>query len=243
MQLTNHTILITGGTSGIGYALGLALLKKDNTVILLGRNPEKLAAAEKEGFLTLRCDLANLEEVEKAVVTLQNDYPGLNMLFNNAGVQYNYLYAEEVVAPEKIAREVAINLTGQLVLTQQLIPLLSTAERAMIVNTTSGLGAYAKPDGLVYSATKGAMRNFTQGLRDALRDTPIRVLEFIPPVTASAMTAHRPGQKMSPAELVDRVLPQLEKERAIATVPAIRVFLWIAARFPKLAARILSRQD
>lgn len=188
MKPTNSTILITGGTSGIGLALGRTLLKRNNTVILLGRDKTKLAQAEKEGFKAITCDLSKQEEIESAALTIQNHFPQINMLFNNAGVQCNYDFAGSVIPINKISQEININVTRQLVLTQLLIPFLANAQKAVIVNTTSGLGAFPKLDGLVYSASKVAMRNFTTGLRYSLKNTSIRVLEFIPPVTDTAMT-------------------------------------------------------
>jgi uncharacterized oxidoreductase len=240
MQLTHQTILITGGTSGIGYELGQALLAKNNKVILLGRNRQQLEKAAEQGFEAIACDLAKTEEVEAAAVRIQNDFSDISVLFNNAGVQYNYHFTEEVVAPQKIRQEIEINISGQILLTQLLLPLLSTADQALIVNTTSGLGAFPKADGLVYSATKAAMRNFTIGLRYALQDTVVKVSEFIPPVTDTGMTAGRSEKKMPVGKLIASILPQLEKERKIATVPAMRVFLWIAFLFPGLANRILT---
>ncbi|MEZ4687031.1 MAG: SDR family NAD(P)-dependent oxidoreductase [Bacteroidia bacterium] len=85
MQLTDNTILITGGSSGIGLELGKRLLEQNNTVILLGRNEAKLAEAAENGFETIRCDLTKQEDIEAASVLIQRQYPGLNMLFNNAG--------------------------------------------------------------------------------------------------------------------------------------------------------------
>jgi len=241
MKLTDHILLITGGTSGIGLALGRAMLKLGNTVILMGRNSQKLARLEGEGFKTLTCDLSDLAQVENSVLTIQNEFPGLDMLFNNAGVQYNYDFKNEAMPFRKIRQEIDTNLTGQILLTQLLIPLLSVNSNAFIINTTSGLGAFPKADGLVYSATKAAMRNFTIGLRYTLAETSIRVLEFIPPVTETAMTNGRSEQKMPVEELIQLILPQLEKERNILTTPRMRMFLLIAFLFPKLAHRILSK--
>ncbi len=241
MQLTHNTILITGGTSGIGLSLGRSLLQLGNNVILLGRNLEKMKTLQEEGFYTLACDLSNTEEIEKVVTDIQNKFPRLNMLFNNAGVQYNYDFADAAISPAKIAMEINTNVTGQLVLTQLLIPLLHNAHKACIINTTSGLGAYPKADGLVYSAGKAAMRNFTTGLRDRLLQTNISVFEFIPPVTDTGMTARRAEQKMSAEELVQVILPQLKRERKILTVPKMRLFLPIAFLFPALARKILSK--
>lgn len=241
MNLTKNTILITGGTSGIGFTLGKALLELKNTVILLGRNQQKLAELQKEGFNTISCDLTKQEEIESAVVRIQNNYPQLNILFNNAGVQYNYDFKENVLPIEKIASEVNLNVTGQLVLTQLLIPILGSSEKAFIINTTSGLGAFPKDDGLVYSATKAAMRNFTVGLRYSLKNTSLKVLEFIPPVTDTGMTRGRNEAKMSADELIKQIIPQLRKERKILTISKMRLFLWIAFLFPGLAHKILSK--
>lgn len=241
MKLTNNTILITGGTSGIGLTLGKELLKLGNTVILLGRNKGKLTEVEKQGFKTITCDLSKQEDIENAAIIIQNQYPQINMLFNNAGVQFNYDFTENVIPLEKIAQEVNINVIGQMIFTQLLIPLLSNAEKPFIINTTSGLGAFPKSDGLIYSATKAAMRNFTVGLRHALKNTKIKVLEFIPPVTDTGMTQGRNESKMSVDELVKQIIPQLQKERKILTVRKMRMFLWIAFLFPNLAHKILSK--
>ena len=242
MNLRNNTILITGGTSGIGLALGQALLHLENTVILLGRNQTKLEEAKKNGFETIQCDLSSQSEIESTVVNIQNHYPQINILFNNAGVQYNYFFTEDVIPLNKISQEIATNLTGSIMLTQLLIPLLNNSPKAFIINTTSGLGAFPKTEGLVYSATKAAMRNFSVGLRFALKETNIQAIEFIPPVTATAMTNGREEDKMPVEELIKSILPQLKKERKILTVPKMRLFLWIAFLFPSLANKILSSQ-
>jgi uncharacterized oxidoreductase len=135
-----------------------------------------------------------------------------------------------------------VNVTGQLTLTQLVIPLLSTSKKALIINTTSGLGAFPKPDGLVFSASKAAMRNFTTGLRYALKNTSIKVLEFIPPVTETRMTSCRNEKMMPVKKLIDYALPQIEKEKRVVTVLRMRLFLWIAFLFPGLAHRILAKK-
>ena len=127
MELVGKTILITGGTSGIGYALGQELLKKNNKVILLGRDSAKLIHAKNEGFHTIQCDLSKQRDIERAAVEIQNEFPGLDVLFNNAGVQYNYLLTSTVIPLDKIQKEITINLTGQILLTQLLIPILSNS--------------------------------------------------------------------------------------------------------------------
>lgn len=241
MKLQNNTILITGGTSGIGLALGRTLQELGNTVILLGRNHQKLSELKQEGFETIACDLSDQEQIEKTIIQIQNEFPRVNMLFNNAGIQYNYDFLETVIPLEKIAHEINVNVTGQILFTQLMIPILSNAKDAFIINTTSGLGAFPKDDGLVYSASKAAMRNFTIGLRYRLKSTPIKVMEFIPPVTDTAMTQKRDEQKISAPALIKAIIPQLQKESPILTLKKMRIFLWISFLFPGLANKILSK--
>lgn len=241
MKLINKTILITGGTSGIGLELGKELQAKNKRVILLGRNTERLDEAKSHGFETIQCDLSNPNDLEAAVVKIQNEYPDLDVLFNNAGMQYNYLFSESITPQEKIRKEIDVNLSSQIIFTQMLIPIMTNSKDALIVNTTSGLGAYPKEDGLVYSASKAGMRSFTIGLRNSLKNTSIKVVEFIPPVTATAMTQGRDENKMSAADLVKTIIPQIEKGKTIATVSKIRMFLWISFLFPGLAHKTLSK--
>ena len=239
MKLSNNTILITGGTSGIGLVLAHALQKLENKVIVLGRDSGRLQEAKRAGFDIMPCDMSDPGAIEQASVDLQNRYPDLNVLFNNAGIQYNYNFTENVVSPQKIVREININVTGQLILTQLLLPMIRSNNNGVIVNTTSGLGAFPKSDGLVYSASKAAMRNFTIGLRHKLKSTSVKVFEFIPPVTDTHMTSQRNEQKMSPDALVNHIIPQLQKNKPMLTVFSMRVFLIIARFFPGFAAKIV----
>jgi short-subunit dehydrogenase involved in D-alanine esterification of teichoic acids len=241
MKLTGNTVLITGGTSGIGLALAKALLELDNQVILMGRNKKKLKDLKKLGFEVVTCDLNQQQEIEEASIYIQNNYPQLNMLFNNAGVQYNYDFTENVIPLDKITHEINVNVSGQMILTQLLIPLIANNNNAYIINTTSGLGGFPKSDALVYSASKAAMRNFTLGLRYSLKQRSIRVLEFIPPVTDTGMTAERDENKMPVEKLISHIIPQLRRDKKILTIPSMRVFLWIAFYFPSLANKILSK--
>lgn len=241
MKLTNNTILITGGTSGLGLELGKALQKMNNKVILLGRDFSKLSPETMSLFETIQCDITKQEDLEKTALLVQNSHPNLNILINNAGVQFNYYFTEGVIPLQKISDEIAINASGQIILTQLLLPVLSQNENAAIINTTSGLGAFPKMDGLVYSASKATMRNFTMGLRLSLQKTSIKVMEFIPPVTQTPMTEGRNEAKMTPEKLVKIILPQLQKNRKILTTKQMRLFLWIAFLSPRLAHKILSK--
>ena len=239
MKLTNQKILITGGTSGIGLELGRQLKKRNNTVILLGRNIKKLESLKEEGFDTIHCDLSNAAAIEVVALQIQNEHSDISVLFNNAGIQYNYHFTDDIIPVGKVAEEIQINLTSQILLTQLLIPLLASRKEALIVNTTSGLASYPKTDGLVYSASKAGLRNFTVGLRDLLTDTPVQVIEFIPPVTDTGMTSSRVEKKQPVSKLVSTVLPKFEGNRHTVTPASLRLFNHISYLWPALARKIL----
>lgn len=241
MELKNNKILITGGTSGIGLALGRKLLQGRNTVILLGRNEKKLRKLKQAGFKTIKCDLSSKADIERAVLIIQNEYSTLNMLFNNAGMQYNYQFTDTIIPLNKIDQEITTNVIGQIILTHLLIPVLSANQKAFIINTTSALGAYPKSDGIVYSASKAAMRNFTVGIRNKLKSLGIKVMEFIPPVTETGMTISREGEKMKVDRLIEKIIPQLLKEKQVLTVKSVRFFLLISTLLPGLAKKILDK--
>lgn len=241
MKLTSKTIMITGGTSGIGYALAQFLLKQNNEVIILGSNVEVLDRAKDQGFGTIQCDLTDRCDIEKAVVHIQNEYQDLSVLFNNAGIQQNYLFDDAVMPLDKIAHEINVNITGQITITQLLLPILQTAKESMIVNTTSALGAFPKQNALVYSASKAAMRNFTKGLRFALNKSDIKVIEFIPPVTDTNMTKGRPEKKMPLGQLLKEILPQIENGKSLATTSKVRLFLFISFLSEALAHKIINK--
>lgn len=243
MKVRDKVILITGGTSGIGWALAKRLIQLENKVIIMGRDSWKLDEAKKKGFHTINCDLGNSQQVEATIRLIQKEFADLDMLFNNAGIQFNYDFTQDRIPVEKIHQEIQVNVTGQLILTQGLLPLLKARKQAWIINTTSGLGMFPKRDGLVYSVSKAAMRNFTIGIRYFLKGSPVKVLEFIPPVTETNMTAGRPGAKMDVEKLVDMALPQIEREFDIITVGKLRIFRWIAFLLPGLAHKILSKNS
>ncbi len=238
MEIKGHTILITGGTSGIGKMLA-EVLNPYNQVIITGRSADRLREARSAGLKAISCDLRQQKDLESLVLQLEQEYPDLDVLINNAGIQNNYDWINELNAHLKIQRELDTNLTGTIQLTQLLLPLLST-KSSTILNVTSALGAVPKSDGLVYSASKAGLRNFTRGLRKVLKGYPIRVIEVVPPVTETNMTAGRSERKMQVDALVRIILRQWKKRKLLIAPAKIRIFLAIDRFFPAFADWIIS---
>lgn len=93
MKTTGNVVLITGGSSGIGLALAARFLQADNQVIITGRNSEKLSEVQKR-FPKIITEVADNED-ERALQWLAETYSNVNILINNAGVQFNYVFSEE----------------------------------------------------------------------------------------------------------------------------------------------------
>jgi uncharacterized oxidoreductase len=182
MKLESNTILITGGASGIGLALAERFLAAGNQVILCGRREEKLkeAKAKHPEFATRVCDVADSGERESLFAWATREFPDLNVLVNNAGIQQRIPLRD---APdwEAMRRELVINLEAPLHLSALFIPHLEKRKDAAIVNVTSGLAFTPLANVPVYSATKAALRSFTLSLRHQLAGTSVSVVELIPP--------------------------------------------------------------
>jgi len=185
MNTTNNTILITGGSAGIGLAMAKQFSAAGNHVIILGRNEERLqkAAAQLSNVTAIPCDVTKLPEVKKLVNRLKTEFPRLNVLINNAGSAYVYNLLHGDNTFEKASEEIMTNFLSVTGLTEQLLPLLKQQPEAAIVNVSS-IVAFAPSVAIAtYSASKAALHSYTQSLRYALaKDTAIKVFELMPPL-------------------------------------------------------------
>lgn len=182
MELSGHSVLVTGGASGIGEAIAVRFLAAGSKVLICGRRADKLAEAQAKhpGLRTRVCDL---EEPSQRVALCQwaiHEAPGLDVLVNNAGIQQRISLTD---GPEwsQIHREIASNFEAQVHLAVLLIPHLRKQQHPAIINVTSGLAFVPLAAVPIYCATKAATRSFTLSLRHQLRRTPIKVVELIPP--------------------------------------------------------------
>lgn len=182
MQLSSNTVLITGGASGIGLAMAERFLQAGSKVIICGRRKEKLKEAkDRHPQLTVRvCDLARVRHRLALLQWATSEFPGLNVLVNNAGIQRRLrLPVDEEWAFTRA--ELAINLEAPIQLASLFIPHLLRQQRPAIINVTSGLSFVPLAAAPVYSASKAALHSFTLSLRHQLASTPIKVIEIAPP--------------------------------------------------------------
>ncbi len=182
MQLTNNTILITGGTSGLGLAFATEFLRLGNTVIICGRRAERLDELAKKhpGLITYKADVSQAEDRTSLANELFAAYPKLNILINNAGVQYHNNIVQEFDLP-KAEHEIATNLTAPLHMAALFTEQLTAQPQSAIINITSGLAYVPLSFMPVYCATKAALRSATISLRHQLKNTSVKVFEVAPP--------------------------------------------------------------
>lgn len=182
MKLGKKTVLITGGTSGIGLELAKQLLQRGNTVIVTGRDQEKLDAAKQAlpGVHTFKSDVSDPGEIAALHDKVLAQFPALDTLINNAGIMRN-LNLNQDRSLNDVTREIDINLSGPVRMVQQFLPHLKTRKGALIVNVSSGVAFIPFPLSPVYCATKAAIHSFTQSLRVQLDGTGVTVIELAPP--------------------------------------------------------------
>ena len=217
MKLINRTVLLTGGTSGIGLEMAKQLIQRGNQVIVTGRDQEKLDAAKYSlpGLHTFRSDVSD----PAAIVALSNDvlrkFPALDTLINNAGIMRN-LNVNQAHDLTDVTREIEINLSGPVRMIQQFLTHLKTEKGALIVNVSSGLAFVPFPASPIYCATKAALHSFTQSLRVQLSGTTVTVVELAPPAVETPLfrgefAEEMKGEKgMAAAVLVARAIAGIE---------------------------------
>ncbi len=243
MKVGGNTIVITGGGSGIGLALAAKFLELDNTVIAIGRDGRRLQGAQNvhPRLRIFECDVTDHHDVDALLNFLDRHHPDVNMLINNAGVQYNYAFADEDPRLENARSEIDVNLFAPVRLCKAFLPRLMECKEAAIVNVTSGLAAVPKQSAPLYSATKAALHMFTKTLRWQLEGSPVSVYELLPPLVDTAMTAGRGKKKLSPEAVAEQFVDAMRNGQLEVRVGKTRWLFLVNRIWPGLAERIVRK--
>jgi uncharacterized oxidoreductase len=217
MKTTLNTVLITGGSAGIGFEIAKLFSQNGNHVIITGRNAERLrkAAAQLSNVTAIACDVSKEEDVKHLVELISKDFPNLNILINNAGKAHLYKLTAGADAFTKAAEEMLTNYLSVIRLTEQLIPVLSKQEEAAIV-TVSSIAVFAPSEVLPgYSASKAALHSYSQTLRHTLgQSTGIKVFELMPPLVNTEFSQAIGGSNgIPPSEVATALLSAIENDQ------------------------------
>src|ERR1700728_613391 len=182
MKLEGRTILITGGTSGIGFEMAKQLIARRNTVLITGRDQQKLEEAKSTlpGVHTFQSDASKPDDIQALRQRVSTESPACDTLINNAGIMRN-LNVSEPRSLTDVTRELDINLNGPVQMVQEFLPHLKSRPNGMIVNLSSGLAFVPFPLSPIYSAAKAGIHAFTRCLRVQLKGSNVTVVELAPP--------------------------------------------------------------
>jgi len=227
MTPNGNTILITGGTSGIGRELAREFHARGATVIIAGRRQALLdeIVAEHAGMSGYVLDVEDAGSIAAFAARVVADHPALNVLINNAGVMIPENVKSPADALPVAEQTVAINLLGPIRLTAALLPHLLGRPTATVVNVTSGLAFVPLAATPTYSATKFGLHAYSEALRHQLRDTSVEVIELAPPgVQTDLMPGHAQDPSMMPLdEFMAETMAQFDAEPTPAEVLVERV--------------------
>jgi uncharacterized oxidoreductase len=211
MNLTNNTIFITGGTSGIGRALAEALHKKGNKVIIAGRRQALLeqVTAANPGMEAVTLDVGDAADIARVTADLVRRFPDLNVLINNAGIM-QIDDASGAIDEQLLIDTLTTNVSGPIRVTSGLIEHLKTKPDAVVMNVSSVLAFVPLAVTAVYSATKAAMHSYSMSQRFMLRNTSVRVLEIAPPwVQTDLLGSNDEPRAMPLAEFIEETMTVL----------------------------------
>ncbi len=235
MEHTGHHVLITGGATGIGFALVKQFYASGNRVTVVGRSEHKLAeaAAALPGINTRAVDVSSVADREQLVTM----YPDVSILINNAGIQNIVPILEST--PHNIEYELDVNFLAPVLLCRTFLPLLLRREAAAIINVSSGLALVPKQTAAMYCASKAALHSFTKALRWQLEGTSVKVFEVLPPIVYTGMTAGRGRAKISPDWLAEEFLRGFQRDRYEMRIGLVKVFVLLNRLAPSIVERLV----
>ena len=221
MKLSKNTILITGGSSGIGLEMSKQFLERNNQIIICGRSKQKLSEAKKRlpDIITTQCDLSDKKQCGELAEKIKKGYPDLNVLINNAAIVHktNFFGTENIL--DAAEKEIQTNFIAPVSLIKHLYSLIGKNENAHIINVTTGLIYAPRADYPFYNATKSALHSFTQVLRIQQPTDNVKITEVMfPAVDTPWHKGSPPRIAISPKKAVDEMLAGLKKSK-----PEIRV--------------------
>lgn len=240
MAISGKHIVITGGTSGVGLELVKQLYGGNHLSIIArpSRGLEQLRA-KYEGAGIYEAELSDLKQVEEAADQIVKDHDHIDILINNAAVQYTPKFLDDDFSYNRIKQEVDVNFTSVCCLIYLTLPALLNSKSATILNVNSGLGLVPKTNSAIYCATKGALNILSQSLRHQFAETNITVMQAFLPLVDTRMTAGRGAGKLSADSVAAKIISRLTRRRLDFDIGIVRILRPLARFLPALASKIM----
>lgn len=242
MTPSRRTILITGGTTGIGREL-VKLYSADGwRVITCARSVDALESLERQlpDVTAIPCDLADAEERRALLHHVEETTHSLDGLINNAGVQRSYTYTSGCRHAADVQLEVAVNLIAPVELGHLFAPMLSRRD-GFIANITSGLAYIPKGRSPLYAGTKAGLSLYTRSVR--FQAPRVRFVEVVMPLVNTQLAAGRGREKIEPHDAARQARDGIAKGRDTVWVGKARLIPLLNRVLPNTVARLMNRAD
>lgn len=246
MNLQNNTILITGGSSGIGLELTKQLLEFNNKIIICGRSNERLKAT-KEKFPeidTFQCDLSIENEVLKLIDYIKLNHHSCNIIINNAAIVHktNFFNDHEMITKAK--KEFQTNLLAPIVLAKELYPLIILNNFPAIINVTSGLAFVPRVIYPIYNATKAALHSITQVMRKQNENADLQIIEVMFPAVDTPWHKGSPPKIAIPVDkAVNEMIDGLKKNKLEIKIGAVKKLYFFSRLLPSFIFKKLNAME
>lgn len=240
MKLRNNTVLITGGSSGIGLQLSSVLIQHGNTVIICGKSQEKLDAAKNSEpkLVTYQCDLSDRKQCAELAMKVVRDYPDLNVLVNNAATANRIEFLNNENAMEIAENEYQTNLLAPIRLIKLLHHTIAKNDSPAIINITTGLIYAPRAIYPFYNSGKAALHSFTQTLRMELKNTGTEVIEVMfPAVDTPWHKGTPPSIAITPQEAVTEMIKGLKRGKSEIRIGGSKILYLLSRLAPGFALK------
>lgn len=238
MEISNSTIVITGGSSGIGLEMCKRFMDKGNIVITCSRSLDKLKTAQQQlpDLIVYQCDITDEKQCNHFVKWIQINYPKVNVLINNAAISSNINFANDDFVLEKLQDEMATNLIAPIRLIKLLYPALIKNNSAKIINVTTGLVYVPRVNYTFYNASKTALHSFTQVLREQLKKEKIQIIEVLfPAVDTPWHNGNPPKIAITVEKAVSEMLKAISQDKLEIRIAKVKLLYLLSRIAPKLA--------
>jgi len=240
MNLDKNTVLITGGSSGIGLELSKVLIQKGNKVIICGKSKEKLEAAKKlePNLIIYQCNLSNQQECFDLAKIIIDNHPELNILINNAAIVNKIDFIKKDNAIELAEKEYQTNLIAPIHLIKLLYDTINANESPAIINITTGLIYAPRVIYPFYNSSKSALHSFTQTLRIRLKNERTKVVEVMfPAVSTPWHNGNPPKIAISVEQAVRQMIKGLEKGKQEIRIGGAKILYLMSRIAPSFALK------
>lgn len=228
MNLEGAKIVVTGGSSGIGYATAAVLREKGAKVLITGRHKEKLEqAAEKIGAIAVVADVAKEEDIEKTFKAVEEKLGGLDVLINNAGIGWRKGLDE--LSMQDFEDVYRVNVFGAALMAREAAKIFKKQDHGHIINIASTAGKKGYPTGSVYCGSKFALRGMTECWQAELRKHNVRVILVNPSEVTTAFgqpdgkERDEEPNKLRSQEIAHTIVSALEMDNR-GFIPEVTVF-------------------